>query len=108
VDADKPAVSIYKRTTRIAGIDGGVGLDEVLVIEAHRRAALGADNSARHGLADTERIADGEHDVTHFDLVAIRQRQERQIARFNLDYSNIRFRIAADDFAGKLAAVIRL
>ena len=33
VDADQPAVGVHERAAGVAGIDGGVGLDEILVVQ---------------------------------------------------------------------------
>jgi hypothetical protein len=32
IDADEPALNVHERTTGVAGIDRGVGLDEVFVL----------------------------------------------------------------------------
>ena len=66
VDADEPALDIHQRAAGVAGVDGRVGLDEVLIVlDAEVAAARGADDARGDGLADAEGIADGEHDVAH-------------------------------------------
>src|SRR6185312_13323611 len=45
VDADQTAINIDKRTAGIAGVDGGIGLDEVFIIfDAHVAAVFRADD----------------------------------------------------------------
>src|SRR3712207_7731665 len=46
---------------RVAAVDGGVGLDEVLEAPVREagRAPLGRDDAGGHRLADAERVADG-------------------------------------------------
>ena len=66
VDADDLAPEVEQRPARVALVDGGVGLDEVLVagIEVAQLVAdgavLGADDAHRDGLPEAERVADGE------------------------------------------------
>ena len=69
---------IDERAAGIAGIDGGIGLDEELVVgdadlgTRHRR-----DDAVGHGLADAERIADGEHEVADLQRVGIAEVDRR-------------------------------
>ena len=64
------AFVIDQRAAGVAGVDGGVGLDEVFdLLDAQPAAAGGADDALRHRLADAEGIADGEHDVADLNLV---------------------------------------
>src|SRR4029077_11194619 len=73
IDTDEPALSIHERAARVAGVDRGVRLDEVLVIEPDAAgAAGGADDAGGDRLADAERIANRQDDVAHFDLFTIR------------------------------------
>ena len=62
VDTNQVAAGVDERAARIAAVNGGVGLDEVLkTLDAQARAALGADDAHGHRLAagQTERLADG-------------------------------------------------
>src|SRR5256885_11407037 len=65
----RSAVGVDQRATRVARVDGGVGLDEGA--ERARTVDLaphGADDAHRDGLPDAEGIADREHDVPHARL----------------------------------------
>ena len=76
VEADDFAAEVHERAAAVAGVDGGVGLNEVLqfelfVAQVEVVPAFGADDAARHALAEAERAADGEHEVADLQLVAI-------------------------------------
>src|SRR5712691_8535038 len=61
VDTDHPPLQIDQRTARIARIDRGVGLNEILVaFDAETAAPERADDPRGHSLAETERVADCE------------------------------------------------
>ena len=78
VDADEPAGQIDQRAAGIAGIDGGVGLDEELVVgDADLGARQRRDDAVGDGLADAERIADGEHEVADLERVGIAEVDRR-------------------------------
>ena len=54
----------------VAGIDRGVGLDEILeAVDAEMVAAERADDPRGHRVAEAERIADREHDVADLHTV---------------------------------------
>ena len=74
------AVHRHQGAARVAGIDRGVGLDEeVEVADADRRPRQCRNDAAGHRLPDTEGIADRQHKVAHFKVVAVVERQERQL-----------------------------
>ena len=55
---------VDQRAAGVAGVDRGVGLDEVLEgVDAEAGAAERRDDAAGHRLADAEGIADREHHV---------------------------------------------
>ncbi len=61
---------VDQRTAGIAGIDGSVGLDEELVVgDTDLGARYRRYDTVSYGLADTERIADGEHDVADLERI---------------------------------------
>ena len=61
---------IDERAAGIAEIDGSIGLNEILEIRDAEAAAAGrADDALRHGLAETEWIADRQHHVAGAQLV---------------------------------------
>jgi len=78
IDPDEIALGVDQRAAGIAGIDRGVGLDEVLKsIYAELVAAGGADNAHGHGLPHAEGIADGQHHVADAQIVGMAERDDR-------------------------------
>ena len=59
--------ALVNAAARVAGVEGGIGLDQVLETP-HRprpeRAAQGAHHAGCHRVLKAERIADGNHDLT--------------------------------------------
>ena len=86
VDANEMPVHRDQRTAGIARIDGGVGLDEELIIRrADMRARQRRDDTGCDGLADTEGIADGEHQIAHFEQVRIPEGEIGQLLLAGID-----------------------
>ncbi len=107
VDADQPAAQIDQRAARIAGIDRGVGLDEILVaLDAEPGAAERADDPRGHGLAEAERVADGEHEIPDPQMARIAQRHRRQIFRRDLQHGDVGGGIAPDQPRLEAAVVL--
>ena len=59
VDADHLAVEVDERTAGVAGVDGGVCLDEVVVGSGPDDPALGRDDARRDRVGQAEGVADG-------------------------------------------------
>ena len=110
VDADQPAGKIDQRAAGIARIDGGVGLDEELVVG---NADLGArqrrDDAVRHGLPDAEGIADGQHHVADLQRVGIGEVEYRKLFMRALDaqHGEIAALVLEHDLGFELALVGR-
>ena len=69
VDADHLAREVEQRAARVAGVDGGVGLDEVVVAALRRCCAvLGAHDAGGHGVLEAEGVADRDHPVARAHL----------------------------------------
>jgi len=107
VDAQQVAVDVDQRAARVAGVDGRVGLDEVLeVVDAELVAAQRRDDAAGHGLADAEGIADGQHLVAHLQFVGAAQHDHRQLVELDLEHGQVGVGIGADHLAARVAAVV--
>ena len=78
---------VHERAAGVALVDRRIGLQEVFVaaIAEARRAALGADDTHRHRLADAERVANREHDVADAHRVRVADWHDRQAAAVDLD-----------------------
>ena len=81
VDADDLAAQVEQRPARVAGVDGGVGLEEV---EVPARVEPGTSSRVRplalrmpgaHGVREAERVADGDDPVAHLDRVRVAERR---------------------------------
>ena len=106
VDAHQLAAQVHQRAAGVAGVDGGVGLDEILVaLDAQPGAAQRADDAGCHGLTETEGIADGDDEVTHLHPVGIGDRYFGEPVGLDLDHGNVRFAVGADQLGAELAAV---
>ena len=101
----RPALGVHQRAAAVAGVDRGVGLEEVLVHVALGHPVLGADDALGHGLADAEGIAHGEHHVADGDFAAVGERQRGQVIRLDLDERDIRLRVGADEFGDQVPSV---
>jgi len=77
VDADDLALHVDQRAAGVTPVDGGVGLEEVLVgrhVGADAQlAALGADDTGRDRVFHAQGIADGQDPFAHPDLAGIAQ-----------------------------------
>ena len=73
---------VHQRAAGVAGVDRGVGLDEVLVaVRVDAGAAQRADDARGHRLAEAERVADGHHEVADLEPVGVGERERREVAR---------------------------
>src|SRR5208282_4649014 len=74
VNADNLAVHIDQRTTGIAWVNSGVGLNERLELAAGNDIPALSGNNARGYRADlAERTADGQHPITDLHTVRVPQ-----------------------------------
>ena len=97
VDAHQFAAHVDQGAARVSGVDGGVRLDEVLVVLDPEVAASGrTDNAHRYCLSDAERITDRQDDIADFDVVRVTQRQHWEITCRDLENGDVRLRIRPD------------
>src|SRR6185437_15012719 len=94
VDADHVAVDVEQRTTRVARVDRGVGLDvvgdRVLVVEQPACVApFGADDARGDGEVELERIADREHPRADARRGVVTEVERRQVLRVDLDHGDV-------------------
>ena len=102
VDAHQFAAQIHQRAAGIAGIDGGVGLDEVLIaVGVDAGAPERADDARGHRVLQAEGIADGDDIVSDLELGRIPERHGDQIRLLGLQDGDVRAFVAADDLGGK-------
>ena len=107
VDADQLAARVDERAAGVAGIDRGVGLDEVLVRAPTPRLVrpIADTMPERDGLIQLIRVADRQHPLRDLQLRRIAPRHRRQVARVDLQQREVGGRIDADDLGRHLALV---
>ena len=107
VDADHLAFEVEQRPARVAAIDGGVGLD-VVVVGARLDVAIARRHDAgRHGAAEAERIADGHHPFAEPQLFRIAEfhRLERLLG-LDPQQRDVGLLILADQFRLQTGTVV--
>ena len=86
VHADEPAFDIDQCASGITRVDGGVGLNEIFVIDdAESAAANGANDAHRNGLSHAKRIADGEDNVAHLQVGAVGDGHGSEVLRVDFE-----------------------
>ena len=97
IDAHQPTVQVDERTAGIARVDGGIGLNEILVpLDTQAAATERADDAAGDRLVEPERVADRHHEIADAQGVRIGKPDLRQFIRFHLQNRQVDLRIAAD------------
>jgi hypothetical protein len=97
VDADELAIEGDERSARVAGVDGCVGLDVVLVaFLAEAAAAKRTDDARGHGLAEAEWIADGDDVISDLQPIGIADLDGGQVLASHAQHGDVGGRIAAD------------
>ncbi len=111
VDADEPTLEIDQRTPAVAGVDGGVRLDEALHRELLAQdvdvARLGADDTRRDGGVQPHGVANGQHPFAHLHLVGVHQGQGGQVFGFDLDEGEVGARVGAHHGGFEGAVVVQ-
>ena len=107
VDADQAPADVDERAAGIARIDGRVGLDEELIVgDADLRARQRRDDALRDGLADAERIADGENEIADLELLGIAELDRRQRGgALQAEHGKVGALVAQHDLGLELAPV---
>src|ERR1041385_9491130 len=87
VDADQFPTVVNERSTGVAGVDGRIGLNEVLVIFDAEIASSGcADDAHGNGFAHAERITNGEREIADLNL-------DRKSTRLNSSHGYISYAV---------------
>src|SRR5581483_5456117 len=108
VDADDLAVEIEQRTTGVAAIDRGVGLDVIIIRPRIDIAVTGRDDAGGHGAAETKRVADRDHPLAEPQRVGVAELHgDQRLVRLEAQQREIRAFVAADDLSLVLAAVVQ-
>jgi len=107
VDTNQPSIEGHQCTARVAGIDRRVGLDEIFVaFDVQPTTPQRADDAGCHGLAKAKRVSDRQYVVAHSQPVAVAQIKRGQIVGLDLEQSDIRAGITADQLCIELPPVL--
>src|SRR6185437_15807638 len=112
VDSDNLPVDIGEGTAAVAGIDGRIGLDEVLearnlgIVNIFGAAGESADDSRGDGCAEPERRTDRDRPVAYLQSVRITNTGRHNILFVDLDDRKIRVFVGSDDGRGILVFII--
>src|SRR6202521_91675 len=100
IDADDFTRHIHQRTTGIARVNRGVGLNKRLELPVGNDVApLGRDDARGHSFLQSEGTADGEHPVPNVHAVGVAKFCGRQrTIHFNLNHRQVGFLVHADQF----------
>ncbi|MCE3249353.1 MAG: hypothetical protein K0R41_3178 [Geminicoccaceae bacterium] len=105
----KPMPTLVEgRAARVAAVDRGVDLQEVVVAAGADHAPVGRDDAGGHGAAQAERIADRDHRIADPHLGRIGEFHIGQrLVGVDLQHGEVGVRIRADDLRLELAAVVQ-
>ena len=107
VDADHIALHVKHRPARIAAVDAGISLEVAVIGAALAGVAIDCRNDpGGHRAAEPERVADGDHPVTHPGLTRIPELDEgERLGAADLQHRKVGSRVAPDQFGGILGAI---
>ncbi len=109
IDADELAACVDERSAGVAGVDGGVGLNEVLERrDAELPAARRADDAHGHRLAQAQRVADRENDVADLEGIRPAEADFGQVGQVDLQQRELGVGVRADQRGHGHAAVGQL
>ena len=84
IDADDLTLHVQQRTPAVAGVDGGIRLQEVVKRTGMDITVLGRKDTGRDRVVQSKRIADGQQPLPYQQGVGIAELEERQIL-FGID-----------------------
>lgn len=89
VDAHQLTLGVDECTARVTCVDGSIGLDEALHAVGTERTSLGRDDTCGNGIVESEWIAHCDDPFTHLHIVAVGDRQGRQVLAIHLDEGEV-------------------
>ena len=111
IDAYQTAFEVEQGATAVAGVDGGVGLDQVgeHAALAADGAAQGRDHARGDGVVEAEGVADGDDGLAGHEVGGIAQGHGGQVmGALDLQHGQVEVRLRALDHGGELAAVLQM
>ena len=106
VDANHLTRHIEQRPAGIAFIDGGIGLEIIVIRPAFNIAVACRNNTGRHGATKTKRIAHRNHPVTDAHFFAVTKFNGFQrLFRLHAQHSHIHLGVCAHKLGLELGAI---
>ena len=108
VDADDLGAGVEEGAAGVAGVEGGVGLEDVVDEAAGaggEGAAEGADDAGGDGVFEAEGIADGDGDLADVDFAGIAEGEVGEIREIDAEDGEVGVGVVADDFGAGFAEV---
>ncbi|CAN4032706.1 NADAR domain-containing protein, partial [Dysosmobacter welbionis] len=108
-DTHHLAVAVQQRTTGVAGVDGGIGLDHIEGRAVHVDGAVHAgDHAAAHGERQVPQgVANGQNPVAHIQLLTVAQGDGLQAGGLDLDDRDVVVLIPAHILGVVFIAVVQ-
>ena len=106
VNANHLPPKVKKRAPGVPWINGGIGLDKIIIRTSTDAPSLGTDNPGCHRVAQAERVPDGEDPVANLELVGVPESRDRQrLVGLDLQHREVGFWISPHD-AGIVLALV--
>ena len=107
VNADDFTLEVDQGSSRVARIDGSIGLEKIALLVGNG-AFFGGDDALGHRLAQSEGIAYGEDDLSDFDLRGIAELERCEgSGSFNFQYGEIEHAVLANEDGGVGFAIVQ-
>ena len=108
IDSDNFTVEIYQRSATVAGIDGGIGLDEIFAVGNAQSASFRANDAGRDRAFQSERLTQGQYPIADLRGIAVAQFDGGQgSGAFDMKHGQIGCGIGFDIDGLKFAAVLQ-
>src|SRR2546422_2003299 len=108
VDTDNLPSGVDQRTTAIPRVDGGVGLNEVVVRPTADHSTGRAYDPGGDRLLEAERVADSHHRLADLERIRIPDGDDREPSGLDLQKGQVCLGIAPDYRGGQLTVVRQL
>ena len=105
VDTNKFTTGIDQSTTRVALVDGSIGLDETLYTVSSEGTGFGRNHTSCNRIVQSQRITNGKYPFTYTHIVAIGNNDGRQVLGIDLNQGKISGLVGSDD-TGRIFLVV--
>src|SRR5690606_6798520 len=96
IDADDAAAGVEERAAGVAGVDRGVGLDELVKAGAPGAAVRGGDHAAGDGAFEPGRVADRDRGLADLEAVGVAEGSDGEPAGVDAEHGDVDGRVHAE------------